>query len=409
MESNLEATEDPGPVNLIGIDVSYNQFFVEVESEQGAFRESLTKCITETEKGRRKSGSRKSISPTNTSTKSLHLISEHIETLQKLKETYTKRFILDLRNDISAMWVKCCYGESQQSEFEAYTSETFTEEVLVQHEHALKHLKDYYTSHKDLYKLITKREKLWKEKVAFENPADGCSRFENRGGTLIKELKRIQIVEKQLPIAEKEIKLKIKSWEKENQTKFQMHDLPYVEYIESQKQEYKTNQEAKRAAKKAAKQEELLAETSSNTSQVLKKSSSSENMTVSKPVGKEGNQESLKELMRPTEASLLKSRNFSTPSARSRLSVNSASLKRSAPLSKPMKISSTVTAKVPKLDLSGGDKSPNKENFQPHLVKSKTPLTKENPVKVRPLLQSSAMKRKLQRRSLGLKKSADKS
>lgn len=409
MESNLEATEDPGPDNSIGIGVSYNQFFVEVESEQGAFRESLTKCISETEKGRRKSGSRKSISPTNTSTKSLHLLSEHVETLQKLKETYTKRFILDLRNDISAMWVKCCYGESQQKEFEAYASETFTEEVLVQHEHALKHLKDYYTCHKDLYKLITKREKLWKEKVAFENPADGCSRFENRGGTLIKELKRIQIVEKQLPIAEKEIKLKIKSWEKENQTKFQMHDLPYVEYIETQKQEYKLNQEAKRAAKKAAKQEELLAETSSNTSQVLKKSSSSENMTVSKPPGKEVNQESLKELMRPTEASLLKSRNFSTPSARSRLSVNSTSLKRSAPSSKPMKVSSSVTAKVPKLDFSVGDKSPNKENFQPHPVKSKTPLTKDNAVKVRPLLQSSAMKRKLQRRSLGMKKSADKS
>jgi len=377
-----------------------------IVSEQDALKESLSKCCSE--KTNRKSEGRKSFSNLG-NTRSLHLLKEHICTLQKLREDFSKRFIIDLRGEILVMWEKCCYGEAQRSSFASYNSLMFTDEVLAEHENELKRLKEYYSTHKELYKLVSKRKKLWKEKVTFENPPDGCSRFENRGGTLIKELKRYQVVEKQLPLVEKDIKTKIKAWEKANKTKFQMYDLQYVEYIETQKQDYKAQQEAKRAAKKAAKQEELMADMSTNSNPALKKSSLSDSC-VPKASSKEFNPESLKELMRPTSASLLKSRNFSTPSARSRLSVHSSSLKRSAPASKVLKPSSEAAPpKVSKLDLSDNDedkttmssveKEASKENL--HVSRTKTPRT-EN-IKIRPVLQSSAMKRKLQRRSLTLK------
>jgi len=404
MEDDLASHNNPSPGNIAD---TCKDLIAGVTSEQDGLKESLFKCCSE--KANRKSEGRKSFS-SHGNTRSLQLLKEHICALQKLGEDFTKRFIIDLRGEICVMWEKCCYGEVQRSSFTSYNSAEFSDEVLVEHENELKRLKEYYSTHKELYKLVSKRKKLWNEKVTFENPPDGCLRFENRGGTLIKELKRYQVVEKQLPIVEKDIKTKIKAWEKANKTKFQMYDLQYVEYIETQKQEYKAQQEAKRAAKKAAKHEELMADVSASSVPGLKKSSVSDS-SVSKASSKELNQESLKELMRPTSASLLKSRNFSTPAARSRLSVHSSSLKRSAPASKVSKASSDAAPpKVSKLDLSDTEegsstmssveKENSKENLQ--MLRTKTPRTESN-IKIRPVLQTSAMKRKLQRRSLTLK------
>ena len=94
---------------------------------------------------------------------------------------------------LQVLWERCCYGEEQQASCSPYFCDVFTEETLQEHEQELRVLNTHYHTHKELFKLVGKREKLWEEKVAFENPADGCSRFENRGGTLIKELKRYQV------------------------------------------------------------------------------------------------------------------------------------------------------------------------------------------------------------------------
>ena len=116
-----------------------------------------------------------------------------------------------------------------------------------------------------------------------------------------------QVVEKQLPITEKQIRTKVKSWEKANKTVFQVYDTPYIKYVENQKVEYRQLQEKKREAKRLAKQEELLAEL-----EVRGPNAATKRMSV---YDKEANEETLKELMKPTESSLLKSRNFPTPGA----------------------------------------------------------------------------------------------
>merc|ERR1712142_63545 len=115
---------------------------------------------------------------------SVHILTDHIESLQTLKDSYTKRYIMDIRKEIQEMWKICFYGALQRSKFEAYYSEIYTSEVLIQHEKELKELQECYALHKDLFKLASKRERFWNVKIAFENPTDGGSRFENRGGTL---------------------------------------------------------------------------------------------------------------------------------------------------------------------------------------------------------------------------------
>ena len=112
------------------------------------------------------------------------------------------------------------------------------------------------------------------------------------------------MVEKQLPVTEKQIRTKVKTWEKNNRTVFIVHDAPYIKYLENQKLEYKQQQERKREAKRIAKQEELLAEVEVRSVTATKRTS---------VYNKEGSEESLRELMKPTESSLMKTRHPTTP------------------------------------------------------------------------------------------------
>lgn len=274
-----------------------NELLSDVETKHGVMKSSFNKLSNEDAKrNNRKSVGRKSISRIGNTTKTLLILKDYIDNLDDIKKSYTKYFIEKIRKEIELVWDKCCYGEKQRSACSPYFVDVFTEESLQEHEEELRILKDYYYTHKELYTLVGKREKIWSEKVNFENPPDGCSRFENRGGTLIKELKRYQVVEKQLPVTEKQIRMKVKSWEKLQRKPFLVMDLPYIKYIENQKVEYKSQQEKKREAKRLARQEELLAETSNP---VTKRTS-----VYEKPI----TDDRLKELMEPTESSLLKTR-----------------------------------------------------------------------------------------------------
>jgi len=249
MASNSEAAVGLGSDKLSSTKEppsEYQEFSKDIESEHTLLKKSLSKCFSDNVDR----------------ISSIQILSDHINALQTLRDTYTKRYILSIREEIQKLWDLCVYGVSQRSNFQAYNSETFTIDVLVEHENELKELKECYALHRDLYKLASKREKLWNEKIAFENPEDGSARFENRGGTLIKELKKYQNAEKQLPIVEKEIKTMVKSWEVSNGKQFVVHDMQYVEYMEKQKQDYKDEKEIKRNAKKAAKQEEMQSESS---------------------------------------------------------------------------------------------------------------------------------------------------
>lgn len=46
--------------------------------------------------------------------------------------------------------------------------DVFTEETLTEHEHQVATVKNYYEENKEMFKLVDKRENLWKKKLDFE-------------------------------------------------------------------------------------------------------------------------------------------------------------------------------------------------------------------------------------------------
>merc|ERR1712048_1442900 len=96
------------------------------------------------------------------------------------------KFIESLRKEIVGLWDKCYFSEDQRQLFQSFYSDEFTEEMLLDHEHQVTTLKNYFEENKEIFKLAEKRERLWKEKIDFESqPTD----LNARGGALLKREK----------------------------------------------------------------------------------------------------------------------------------------------------------------------------------------------------------------------------
>lgn len=416
------------------IDVSCNTLLAEIEGIHSKLRNAWSKGLAvggeDVKKNRLKIEPRKSESRIGNCTKSLNLLSDYVNCLETLKTSHVQLFIESIRNEIELLWESCNYGDEQREEFRSLSSEIYNEELLIEHEEYLRILKQYFNTNKELFKLVSKREKLWEEKVAFENPTDGCSRFENRGGTLIKELKRIQVVEKLLPNTEKQIRVKVKSWEKTNRKHFLIKDQRYIEYIDQQKLDYRAEQEMKRQAKRLAKQEELLVEIAQD-STATKRMSVYDN-SLSKSVCKKFNEESLKEIMKPTESSFIRSRLVAKVPETPNESLSQAKLRMSMSMSTSQVRKTTqpivdeVPSKLSKLDVSTSQTNRSmlrKPSFnlqskvhskvitesdlrglakptESSLLKARIPAKNENLIKKRSAMLTDAKKRKLKRHSL---------
>ena len=90
------------------------------------------------------------------------------------------------------LWKVLCYGDEQRATCSPYYCNVFTEEVLQEAEQELRILNTHFHTHKELFELVNKREKLWDEKVAFENPAC-CGWCENPCHDIRKELNRYEV------------------------------------------------------------------------------------------------------------------------------------------------------------------------------------------------------------------------
>jgi hypothetical protein len=64
-----------------------------------------------------------------------------------------------------------------------------TEEMLTMHEKILESLKSYQNENKRVLELWRKRQGVWAQWLEYEAKADDPNRFNNRGGTLLKEEK----------------------------------------------------------------------------------------------------------------------------------------------------------------------------------------------------------------------------
>ncbi|XP_028403119.1 protein regulator of cytokinesis 1-like [Dendronephthya gigantea] len=190
-------------------------------------------------------------------------LKDEVDKYECMKLKYTEKFILGLRKELKQLWDKCYFGEDERREFSPAFDDNYTEESLNIHEHQIRVLRGFYEDNKAIFKLVEKREMMWRKLMEFENKENDPARlFTNRGGALLKELKMKNAVEKGLPKVEEDLKKMIQVWQKENEGFFFVNGEKYLELIKTQQEERKRNKDlvklGKQKEKKAAIKKEMV-------------------------------------------------------------------------------------------------------------------------------------------------------
>lgn len=188
-------------------------------------------------------------------------LKEEVDKLDALKLQHIERFIAGSRRELVEMWDKCFFGDAQRHEFSPAFEDDFSEEALTIHEHQVAIMRNYYDENKDIFKMVDKRENMWKKLLEFENKENDPNRlFSNRGGALLKELKTKNAVEKGLPKVEEELKKAITLWESENEKLFLVNGEKYLDVIETQRENFKQGKKLKKLGRQKVKKETIAKE-----------------------------------------------------------------------------------------------------------------------------------------------------
>lgn len=181
-----------------------------------------------------------------------------VEKLEALKVLHIKKFIEGSRRELDEIWDKCYFGESQRREFTPAFDENFNEDALTLHEHQVEVMRNYYEENSAIFKLVEKRENMWKKFLEFESKENDPNRlFLNRGGALLKEMKTRNTVQKGLPKVVEELKNTIASWEHDNENLFLVNGERYLDIMESQWLNHEEEKKRAIAERQKAKKETL--------------------------------------------------------------------------------------------------------------------------------------------------------
>ncbi|XP_029909679.1 protein regulator of cytokinesis 1-like isoform X2 [Myripristis murdjan] len=157
-----------------------------------------------------------------------------VQRLDVLKMKSMKSFIEAIRAEISLFWERCFYSQEQCQAFVSYHDDNFTEELLNLHEAEVLTLKKYYEDHRELFDGVTKWKENWTLFLELDRKANDPSRFNNRGGNLLKEQKQRTDLQKSLPKLEKSLKAQIDLWEQEHGRTFRVDGQTFLEYVQQQ-------------------------------------------------------------------------------------------------------------------------------------------------------------------------------
>ncbi|XP_046853239.1 protein regulator of cytokinesis 1-like isoform X2 [Xenia sp. Carnegie-2017] len=188
----------------------------------------------------------------------ISMLKEEVDKLEALKVLHIKKFIEGSRKELAEIWDKCYFGESQRREFTPAFDENYSEDALTLHEHQVEVMRNYYEENSAIFKLVEKRENLWKKFIEFESKENDPNRlFLHRGGALLKEMKSRNCVQKGLPKIEEDLKCAIETWERDNENIFLVNGERYLELIETQRFEHEEEKKRIVAERQKAKKEAL--------------------------------------------------------------------------------------------------------------------------------------------------------
>uniref|UniRef100_A0A671KSP5 Protein regulator of cytokinesis 1-like n=1 Tax=Sinocyclocheilus anshuiensis TaxID=1608454 RepID=A0A671KSP5_9TELE len=200
---------------------------------------------------------------TRTSTKSrLNTLQAELQRLEELKKKNIERVIHTIRSEIVKFWEKCYYSPEQRQAFTPYHSDDLDEEVLREHELELERLKQDYAEHSELYDAVSTWSSNWTLYQELEKKATDPSRFNNRGGNLLKEEKQRVDLQKSLPKLEKSLKAQIDQWEAAHCKEFRVNGRLFLQYVEDQWDQHRMEKEREKQERQMKKmkqtEEDLL-------------------------------------------------------------------------------------------------------------------------------------------------------
>lgn len=157
-----------------------------------------------------------------------------VERLEELKIQNMQRVVEGIRAEVALLWEKCFYSLEQRQSFLPYYDDHLTEELLNLHEAEVLRLKTHYEGHQELFEGVTRWQESWTLLLELEKKATDPSRFNNRGGNLLKEEKQRADLQKSLPKLEKTLKAQIDLWEAEQSREFLVNGRKFLEYVQEQ-------------------------------------------------------------------------------------------------------------------------------------------------------------------------------
>ncbi|XP_005728032.1 protein regulator of cytokinesis 1-like isoform X1 [Pundamilia nyererei] len=198
----------------------------------------------------------------NTKKRNMEALQAEVQRLEVLKMQSMQSVIEAIRAEIALLWNKCFYSPEQQQAFAPYHDDDFTEELLNLHEAKITTLKKCYEDHKDLFEGVTKWQDNWTLYLELDKKANDPSRFNNRGGNLLKEEKQRTDLQKSLPKLEKSLKAQIDVWEQEHGKDFLVNGQKFLDYVQQQWDQHHNEKEKEKLERQMKKtkqmQEEML-------------------------------------------------------------------------------------------------------------------------------------------------------
>ncbi|XP_014240273.1 protein regulator of cytokinesis 1-like isoform X2 [Cimex lectularius] len=177
-----------------------------------------------------------------------------------------KTTILSAKKELEGLWEKMKFSESQKSEFQVYSTDIYTDEILELYELEIERLKMYYNNNLPLYEMVETWEELWEKLLQLEITGKDKSRLKNRGGQLLKEEKERNAINKTLPRVYAELVTLLKEHNSRESKPFRWNDYDLLQKITddwNQKLENENKKPNKSARRLAHKRELLSADSSS--------------------------------------------------------------------------------------------------------------------------------------------------
>eukprot|EP00063_Salmo_salar_P006661 XP_013981496.1 PREDICTED: protein regulator of cytokinesis 1-like isoform X1 [Salmo salar] len=166
--------------------------------------------------------------------KNMDALETECRRLDELKMKNMKDVIEAIRTEVALFWESCYYSLEQRRAFTPYYDVDYTVELLNLHEAELLSLKKHYEDHRELFEGVTRWQDSWTLFLQLEKKVTDPSRFNNRGGNLLKEEKQRADLQKSLPKLEKSLKTQIDLWEEEHYREFLVNGQRFLQYVEEQ-------------------------------------------------------------------------------------------------------------------------------------------------------------------------------